>query len=60
VFYWLVVGKKVKRKVRGEELMHTKTTKHFLLSIARTHTVLEAENVFTNRVNVFLKKCCTA
>jgi hypothetical protein len=41
------------RKVRGEALlMHAQTTKHFL-SVARTHTVVEAANVFPNRVNVF-------
>jgi len=57
VFYWLVVGEQVKRKVRWEALlMHAETTKHFLLSVARTHTVLKAANVFPNRVNVFLKE----
>ena len=57
--YWQVVGMEMKRKVRGEALlMHTQTTKHFL-SVARTHVVLEAANVFPNKVNVFLKKCCT-
>ena len=41
------------RKVRGETLlMHAQTTKHFL-SVARTHIVLKAANVFPNRVNVF-------
>jgi hypothetical protein len=54
--YWLVVGMQVKRKVRGEALlMHAQTTKH-VLSVARTHIVLEAANIFPNRVNVFLKK----
>jgi hypothetical protein len=43
----------VKRKVRGEALlMHAETTNHFL-SVARTHTVLKAVNVFPYRVNVF-------
>jgi len=51
--YWLVVGMQVKRKVRGEALlMHAQTTNHFL-SVARTHTVLKAANVFPYRVNVF-------
>ena len=55
------VGKQMKRKVRGEALlMHAQATKHFLLSVARAHIVLEAANVFPNRVNVFFKKkCCT-
>jgi len=51
--YWLVVDMQVKRKVRGEALlMHAETTNHFL-SVARTHTVLKAVNVFPYRVNVF-------